>query len=57
VKKLPASQVKLGTGIIGHNDVTVAFRIKGGHSDPGKNFPWDDFIDMVESEYSLLGGK
>lgn len=57
VKKLPYSQVKNGSGIIGHVDVTKAFAIKGGHTDPGKNFPWVDFIAQVELEYNNLGGK
>ena len=57
VKHLSPNQVATGSGIIGHVDVTKAYRIKGGHSDPGKNFPWLDFITMVESHYTLLGGK
>jgi N-acetyl-anhydromuramyl-L-alanine amidase AmpD len=57
VKKLNPNQVKTGSGIIGHNTVTAAYNIKGGHSDPGNNFPWNDFISLVESEYNLLGGK
>lgn len=54
VKKLSPNQVRTGSGIIGHVDVTEAYRIKGGHTDPGKNFPWTDFIKMVEAEYKLL---
>ena len=57
VKHLTPNQVRTGSGIIGHLDVTKAYRVKGGHSDPGKNFPWADFIKMVESQYNLLGGK
>jgi len=57
VKKLDPNHVATGSGIIGHVDVTKAFGIAGGHTDPGKNFPWVDFIKMVESEYNLLGGK
>jgi len=47
VKKLTPNQVRTGSGIIGHVDVTTAYGIKGGHTDPGKNFPWTDFIAMV----------
>jgi len=57
VKKLTPNQVRTGSGIIGHVDVTLGYRIHGGHTDPGKNFPWKDFIAMVESNYNLLGGK
>ena len=56
VVKLNPMQVKLGKGIIGHNTVTAAYQVKGGHSDPGNNFPWVDFIKLVESEYSKLKG-
>jgi len=57
VKKLTPNQVRTGSGIIGHYDVTLGYRIHGGHTDPGKNFPWKDFIAMVQSNYNLLGGK
>lgn len=57
VKKLPTSSVKTGSGIIGHVDVTLAYGIKGGHTDPGKNFPWTDFIKMVESELAKTKGQ
>jgi N-acetyl-anhydromuramyl-L-alanine amidase AmpD len=56
VVKLSPNQIKLGKGIIGHNTVTAAYKVKGGHSDPGNNFPWDDFIKLVESEYTQLKG-
>ena len=49
VVKLTPAQVKAGgKGICGHVDVTNAFAIKGGHTDPGKNFPWDSFIALVQ---------
>ena len=57
VVKLPALSLKTGTGLVGHMDVTTAYAIQGGHTDPGKNFPWVDFINMVKKESSLLGGK
>jgi N-acetyl-anhydromuramyl-L-alanine amidase AmpD len=50
VVKLSPLQVKLGKGIIGHNTVTAAYRVKGGHSDPGNNFPWADFLELVNQE-------
>ena len=57
VVKLTPAKVKSGKGIIGHWDVTLAYGIKGGHTDPGKNFPWTDFIKMVESELANMKGQ
>lgn len=35
-------------GFIGHVDATRAFPyLKGDHTDPGKNFPWDLFLQKV----------
>lgn len=33
-------------GICGHVDVTNAFK-RGDHTDPGKNFPWSHYIQLV----------
>lgn len=41
-------------GIAGHWDVTLAKNIKGGHTDPGKNFPWETFITMVVENLQKL---
>jgi N-acetyl-anhydromuramyl-L-alanine amidase AmpD len=38
-------------GIVGHVDCTLAFPEDGGdHTDPGKDFPWDIFLPMVQAE-------
>jgi N-acetyl-anhydromuramyl-L-alanine amidase AmpD len=38
-------------GIVGHVDCTLAFPEDGGdHTDPGREFPWDVFLDMVRDE-------
>ena len=38
-------------GICGHVDVTAAYpEDSGSHTDPGKNFPWDEFLNMVRAE-------
>jgi hypothetical protein len=49
VRKLTPGQVADGVkGFCGHGDITKAFPADNGtHTDPGPNFPWDDFIDMV----------
>lgn len=40
------------TGIFGHGDHTTAFHVKGGHTDPGPNFPWDLFLADVLAKMS-----
>ena len=38
-------------GIVGHVDCTYAFPEDGGdHTDPGAEFPWDIFLDLVRAE-------
>lgn len=47
VRKLTATDLKQGKrGIAGHIDATHAFG--GSHTDPGANFPWDEFIVNVQ---------
>jgi N-acetyl-anhydromuramyl-L-alanine amidase AmpD len=46
--RLTPAQVAAGAkGICGHADVTNAYNVRGGHSDPGNGFPWDRYISMV----------
>ena len=55
VRKAKPEDIQKGIpGIAGHLDVTIAKRIKGGHTDPGINFPWIKFIQLVELEYKKL---
>jgi len=55
VRKATPSDIQKGIpGIAGHLDVTLAKGIKGGHTDPGLNFPWSRFISLVEAEYKKL---
>lgn len=51
-RKISAAQVADGVkGFCGHADITKAFPQDGGtHTDPGSNFPWDVFIDLVQDE-------
>jgi hypothetical protein len=38
-------------GIVGHVDCTKAYPEDGGdHTDPGPEFPWDVFLDLVKQE-------
>ncbi len=49
VRKLTPAQVAAGVkGFCGHADITRAFpQDRGTHTDPGPNFPWARFLDMV----------
>ena len=47
VKLSPAEILEGKQGICGHADITAAKQIKGGHTDPGINFPWAVFIAQV----------
>lgn len=52
VRHLTVEQVRAGAqGFCGHHDITRAFPQDGGtHTDPGSNFPWSRFLDMVRAE-------
>jgi N-acetyl-anhydromuramyl-L-alanine amidase AmpD len=49
IKRLSADEVRAGgRGICGHVDVTKAFpERKGTHWDPGPNFPWARYLELV----------
>ncbi len=47
IKHLSVAELKAGKkGIVGHVDVSKAYR-RTDHHDPGPNFPWDHFLDLV----------
>lgn len=56
VKHLTVAQVDAGDkGFCGHYDITRAFPEDGGtHTDPGPDFPWSRFLDMVRAEMGEL---
>lgn len=54
IVKVSASRVRTAKGICGHNDITAGYKVTGGHTDPGKNFPWKDFIKMVKDASAKL---
>ncbi|MFI7113941.1 N-acetylmuramoyl-L-alanine amidase [Nonomuraea sp. NPDC050227] len=50
MRKLTVAQVRAGAaGVCGHVDVSLAFR-QTDHSDPGRHFPWDEFMHLVNSD-------
>jgi N-acetyl-anhydromuramyl-L-alanine amidase AmpD len=57
VRKLSASDLrdKSARGIVGHADVSDAFH-QTTHRDPGPNFPWDSFVQLVAAERAALDG-
>jgi hypothetical protein len=52
VRKLTVAQVADGVkGFCGHVEITYAFpQDNGTHTDPGPNFPWSQFLDLVQAE-------
>jgi hypothetical protein len=52
VRHLTVDQVRAGAkGFCSHWDITRAFpEDKGTHTDPGPDFPWSQFLDMVREE-------
>jgi len=49
IRRLTIEQVAAGeAGFCAHADVTHAFKIPGGHTDPGPNFPWELYLTMVQ---------
>jgi len=56
--KLTVEEVRAGKlkGFCGHNDVSLAFK-KSTHTDPGKSFPWDEYLAMVREHFPLGTGE
>ena len=44
-------EIREGTarGLCGHVDVTKAFTMRGGHTDPGPHFPWQHYLALVKA--------
>ena len=47
VRLTPADILAGKSGLCGHIDITIAKKIKGGHTDPGAHFPWIDLFVKV----------
>lgn len=57
IEKLTAAQVRAGqAGICGHADTSAAFG-ETDHTDPGGNFPWDVFINLVTQQEEKLNSN
>lgn len=55
VRKVGAADLRADVdGICGHADTTAAWR-ETDHTDPGPNFPWDVFINLVAGQESAKG--
>ena len=53
--KLTPAQLLLGRkGLAGHIDVTIAKKIRGGHTDPSLSFPWNDFVKLVQHHLATI---
>jgi hypothetical protein len=51
VVHLTNDQLQAGDkGIVGHVQVSQVYQ-QSDHWDPGPNFPWDQFIDLVQAAY------
>lgn len=56
-KRLDPEDLKAGArGICGHDTVSKAFPVAGGHMDPGPAFPWAAYIELV-MQADNMGGK
>jgi N-acetyl-anhydromuramyl-L-alanine amidase AmpD len=48
IKLEPADIVRGMRGIAGHRDFSDAFATPGGHRDPGPDFPWLHYLELVK---------
>jgi hypothetical protein len=52
IRKLTPTQILAEeSGFAGHVDFTRAHKVRGGHVDPGPNFPWQHFLGLVQAAH------
>lgn len=51
----PADILANKPGIFGHVDATNAFQTPGGHQDPGPNFPWEQYMQLLAATQTAGG--
>ena len=49
IARVNADRVLNDSGICGHVDITTAKKIAGGHTDPGKNYPYTALIERAKA--------
>lgn len=60
IRHLTDAQIRAGEkGLVGHVDVNRAFQGAGGtdHTDPGPNFPWSYFLQLVANHHTVVGSS
>ena len=58
VRHISAADILAGRkGLVGHADVSKAYPGRGGHTDPGPNFPWDYYLARVQAHYGAPAGS
>jgi N-acetyl-anhydromuramyl-L-alanine amidase AmpD len=56
IRRLTSDEIAADArGFVGHRDINAVFH-KSDHTDPGPDFPWDDFLDMVRVHVADLVG-
>lgn len=50
-RRLNKNQIldRKSSGVCGHADISKAFNTPGGHSDPGPDFPYNDFLALIKT--------
>jgi N-acetyl-anhydromuramyl-L-alanine amidase AmpD/prophage tail gpP-like protein len=54
VHVIPSGLAAGQSGFAGHVDFSTAFPVAGGHADPGPDFPWAQYMQMVSDEAANL---
>ena len=56
--KLSVAEILAGkAGHVGHADITLARHIYGGHTDPGRYFPWSNLMNQIKNHTRAIQSK